>query len=126
MGSAFSLLPWRVLLIPGGGPGSDYVNDFYASESTDDLLTSGKFVESLFDSNPEYSGLIFHLSDTVNKVTYLDSIYPALKVAFASASEWPGVVLWNVQTDESAFFAVAEGNNEAAKAEVQSIIRVLL
>lgn len=124
IGAAFSTLPWRVLLIPGGFDKTDYDNPL-SSGGVDNLLTSGRFVEDIFKSNPDYRGLIFHLSDIVKKITYLENIYPALRVAFASASEWPGMVVWNVQNDETTFLAFSVLKNEIVGSEVQSVFEVL-
>jgi hypothetical protein len=130
VGAAFRALPWRALLIPGGFDSDDDTSSFQSirgqsfeneqRSTVDDLLTSRTFVENIFKSNPSYHGLIFYLSNTVKGTTYLENIYPALKVAFASACEWPRIVLWHVRGDAASFFPL-RGDSDSVKLELASL-----
>lgn len=142
VGGTFSRLPWRALLIPGGldsaranvreiyftpGRADEILTGQYSlpeRPGLDDQLTSRKLIEAVFEANPRYAGLIFHLGSAAGRTIYLDSIFPALKVAFARATEWPGVLLWRTREDVAVFHPL---NPEArsVQSEVNSIFNFI-
>jgi hypothetical protein len=84
--------PWFALLLPGA-----------SNSSVDEHLTSKSLLRNLVTIRPDDPGLILQLQEPPRDAFALKDVFPAFKIALASISRWPGVLVWT-RSNDAAFF----------------------
>lgn len=81
----------------------------------DEMLTSERLFNDLHDSDSAPPYIVFQLGMPAGGLLYLEDIFPAFTLAFAEATRWPGVIVWNLK-GERAFFPLPSAYDSAQRA----------
>jgi 3',5'-cyclic AMP phosphodiesterase CpdA len=105
--------PWTALIVPAG-------DDW----KLDDFLSSEDLMMRLVGLRSEEPGLLLQLDSAPSEPFALTDVFPAFRVALASATRWPGILVWSRSAD-AAFFPFDSRNSETIEERARFLLHHL-